>query len=330
MHFPKSFFVFALLAAMFLNPVGAFACDVCGCTFNTKRADGETPVGATVITPTASTMGKGHGFLGFLFDQQGHHAIPAGRANELLDAGHDLHDKRHEEFYTLAGGYGLSKDLDLYLSVPFVHRSSIQAEDADHLGRGEHAFGVGDLRLIGKYRFWEERVSAALLVVVKAPTGKTSAKNKSGEKFEPELQPGSGSWDCSAGLTVSRSFWQHWTLASAVQYTYRGEGAQDEKLGDVFRHDLGVSYAIRPLGQNPNVSLVLEAETQWLNRDRSRSSDKVLDSGGVVFLISPGLSIDLTKSVAAFIGAPIPVYQNLGGEHQKLKYEVLAGVSWHF
>ena len=212
----KSLFVFALLAALTLNPASVLACDVCGCTFNTKRTDGETPVGSTVITPTASTLGKGHGFLGFLFDQQGYHTIPAGRANELLNAGHDIHDKQHEEFCTLAGGYGLSKDLDLYLALPFVHRSSIQAEDADHLGRGEHAFGVGDLRLVGKYRFWKDGVSAAVLVGVKAPTGKTSAKNKSAEKFEPELQPGSGSWDCSVGLTVSSSFWQHWTCASAV------------------------------------------------------------------------------------------------------------------
>ena len=319
-----------LMLVMWGSTPPVWACDVCGCTFNTKRSEGNSVVGSTIITPTASTAGQHHGFLGVLIDHQGYDTIPAVHGNALSDAGHDIHDKRHEEFYTLAGGYGFSRNFDAYLSVPFVHRSSIQVEDANHLGRGEHVFGVGDLRLIGKYRFWEAGVSAALLAGVKAPTGKNSARDQSGAKFGPELQLGSGAWDLSTGLAVSRSFQQHWTLASAVQYTYRGEGAQDEKLGDVFRHDLGISYALKPLGTHPNISVVLEVETQWLNRDHSRDSDKVLDSGGTTVLISPGLSIDLTRSMAAFVGVPIPVHQDLGGAHQKLGYEIISGVAWHF
>lgn len=313
-----------------LGPVGAWACDACGCAFNAKRSDGGTAVGATVITPTASTLGAGHGFAGLLVDHQGYRTIPAEHANALSEAGHDVHDKRHEEFYTLAGGVGVSERADLYLSLPLVRRASLQTEDTDRLGQGEHAVGVGDLRLVGKYRFWTEGVSAAVLAGIAAPTGTTSAKDRSGAKFEQELQPGSGSWDGTVGLAVSRSLRRHWTLAGAVQYTYRGEGAQGLKQGDVVRHDVGISYAWKPLGTNPNVSAVLEVETQWLGRDHSQTSDKVLDSGGTTVLISPGLSADVTRSVAAFLGVPIPVHQDLGGAHQKLQYEVIGGVSWHF
>ncbi len=329
MRFRSFLFFFTLLSMMFFNSLSALACDTCGCAFNSDNSNGLTSP-TTVITPTAGTLGKGRGFLGFLADYAAYDEIPAVHGNKLTDAGHDIHDKRHEGFYVLAGGYGLTKNFDLSLSLPYVSCSSVQVEDVDNLGRGEHASAVGDLKLAGKYRFWSRGVSAALLFGVKVPTGKDSAKDKSGDKFGPELQPGSGSWDYNAGAAVSRGFGEHAALASAVQYTYRGEGAQEERLGGVFRHDLGISYAIKPLGQHPNVSFLLEVETQWLGKDRSRKNDKVLDSGGTAVFIGPGLSATLNQSVSAFVEVPIPVYQNPGGEHQKTRYEIISGVSRHF
>ncbi len=183
--------------------------------------------------------------------------------------------------------------------------------------------------MVGKYRFWDKGVNAALLLGVKAPTGVDSKQNPSG-KFEPEQQPGTGSWDFTSGLAVSRSLGQHLTLANAFQYTYRGEGAQDEKLGDVFHYDLGLSYALKPLGQHPNLSLVLELHNEWARRDHSRDKDKVLDSGGTTILLSPGLSAALTKNLSAFWAMPFPIYEHLGGAHEKLAYEILSGLSWSF
>ena len=64
----------ASLAA--LGPANVRACNVCGCTFNTKRTDGEEVVGSTILTPTATTMGKGHALLGFLFERQAYASLP--------------------------------------------------------------------------------------------------------------------------------------------------------------------------------------------------------------------------------------------------------------
>lgn len=270
------------------------ACDMCGCTFNSRRSSTQSSGGSMIITPTANTLGQGHGTVGFLFEYQRFNSIPAGDAHSLHHNGHEVHGKDHEEFYNVSLGYGLLHNFDLFLVTPIVSKTSIEVDSHATLGKKESATGFGDLRLVGKYRFWEEGVDAALLLGVKAPTGATGEKKDSGAKFGIEQQPGSGSWDLTSGLALSRSLGPHVTMAAACQYT------------------------------------TLELHHEWALRDHSREQDKIWDSGGTTILISPGLSAELTDSVSAFWAMPIPIYQNLGGQHEEIKFEIITGVSWHF
>ena len=318
----------ALIAAG--HAVPALACDACGCSINAHRWANRSSAGAMAITPTATTLDKGHGSAAFSFEHQRFNSIPAEDAHALIDQGHDIHGKDHQELYRLSLGYGVLDDLDLYVIAPIVSKTTIQVDDEDQLGTKDRATGFGDLQVVGKYRFWHEGADAALLLGVKAPTGETSDRNSTQDKFEPEQQPGSGSWDLMTGIAVSRSFAEHVSVASSFQYTTRGEGAQDEKLGDLFHYNLGCSYALKPLGQHPNTSLLLELHNEWALRDHNRKSDKVWDSGGTTVLLSPGISADITDSLSAYWAMPIPIYQNLGGQHEELKFELLTGLSWHF
>ncbi len=333
------FFSAALLAAAIGSAIAApraEACDTCACAFNYKKAKAGGSSGAFITTPTASTMGKGSASVGFLFEHQRYNAIPARDAHALHHAGHDVHGKNHEESYQLSLGYGLLDNLDVFLVAPVVSRSSIQIHDHATLGADERATGLGDARIVGKYRMWDQGgvgsqgVDAALLLGVKAPTGETSDEDGAGEKFEPELQPGSGSWDVQTGFAVSKGLNRYVSASGAFQYVYRGEGAQEFDAGDLFRLDVGISHALRPLGECPNAGLVLELHNQWALRDRSRESDEVLDSGGTTILLSPGISAELTPNVSVFFAMPFPVYQNLGGQHEELNYEAIAGFSLHF
>ncbi len=319
-----------ILAAIVGTPISVLACDTCGCTFNASGSDEAQTSGPMITTPTASTLGKGHRSVGFLFEHQRFNPHPAEDIKRLAGEGHDIHGKDHEEFYNVSVGYGILENLDLYLIAPVVSKATIEGEDQDRLGAKDHATGFGDLRLVGKYRFWQKGVDAALLMGVKAPTGASAKHKPSGDKFELEQQPGSGAWDLTTGLAVSRRLGAHASLASAFQYTTREEGGQEEKLGDVFHYDAGVSYALKPLGERPNLSVVLELHNEWARRDHNRNDDRALDSGGTVILLAPGLSAQLTDLLSAFWSMPIPIFQSLGGEHEKLKYEVISGLSWHF
>ena len=65
-------------------------------------------------------------------------------------------------------------------------------------------------------------------------------------------------------------------------------------------------------------------------QDHSREEDKVFDSGGTTVFLSPGLSANFTRRLSAFWTFRLPIYQNLGGEHEELKFEMLAGTSVYF
>jgi len=293
-------------------------------------AAGRTDAGTTITTPTGTTLGRGRIVASFSFAQQRYNAIPAGDAHALHHQGRHIHGKNHEETYALSVGAGLLSDLDVFATVPLVFRSSIQVDEHESLGRKERSEGLGDVRLLAKYRFWRRGADAALLVGVKAPTGGTEDVDRSGNLFESEQQPGTGSWDASAGVAVSKSLGAHAGVSTALQYVYNGKGAQDHSEGDVLRYDLAGSYAVRPVGEYPNASVLLELSNRWAGQDRSHSDPKVFDSGGTTILLGPGISIDMNERLSAFFSMPVPIYQNLGGEHEELKYELITGVSWTF
>ena len=54
------------------------------------------------------------------------------------------------------------------------------------------------------------------------------------------------------------------------------------------------------------------------------------DSGGTTLLLSPGISVDCSRWLTAFWVMPVPVYQNVGEQHEELTYSIIAGVSAHF
>jgi hypothetical protein len=286
--------------------------------------------GATISTPTGTTLGRGRVAASFEFRQERFNKIPARDAHNLHHDGRHIHGKNHEEAYALTAGVGVTEHLDLFLAAPAASRTSTQVDDHGALGRGERSQGLGDVRMLAKYRFWRRGAHASMLAGIKAPTGETSDRDQSGRKFEPEQQPGSGSWDITTGLAVTTLVTPQMALSAACQYVYRGEGAQDVQQGDVIRADLAGSYALKPSGSYPNLKLILELGAQHAGRDRARGDRKVLDSGGVAVLLGPGLLLDVNERLSAYLSVPVPVYQNLGGEHEELKYGLIAGTTWTF
>lgn len=275
---------------------------------------------------SAATLGRHNAAAGFGFSYVNYDQIPVQQAHELHEEGRDIHGKKHEKFYNLHVGFGVTKDVDLFLISPIASKGSNQIEDHDALGRDERATGFGDMRLIGKYRFWKKGVEAAVLGGIKFPTGRSSDKDRSGAKFNAEQQPGSGSWDGEFGVVVSRSFKKRFSVSSDFQYFLRTEGGQRYEGGDIFRQDIGMAVSLFPLGKHPNAHFHVELNNEWARRDYDRG-EKNPDSGGSTLSITPGVSLSFTKNVSAFWAMPIPICQNLGGNHEETEFQILTGVN---
>jgi len=43
--------------------------------------------------------------------------------------------------------------------------------------------------------------------------------------------------------------------------------------------------------------------------------------------VTPGISFALNKHISAFSAIPVPIYQNLGGKHEEVEYQILTGVN---
>ena len=317
-----------LFVSLFITAQSAFA-----------HHPGYTPTGGGVVedgenissvsmlnSPTATTLGKNNFASGFVFDFVNYDQIPAREAHELHEDGREIHGLKHSEFYNMHAGFGVLEDLDLFLIAPIVSRSTNQVEDEDAIGRDERSTGFGDMRLVGKYRFWKKGVEAAVIAGVKFPTGKSSDKDKSGAKFDPEVQPGSGSWDGEFGIALSRSFRNRFSASTSFEYILRTEGGQGFDGGDIFRYSIAASASLRPYGQYPNANLHVELNNEWARRDHERGI-KTFDSGGTTVSVTPGMSFVLNEHVSAFWAMPVPIYQNLGGEHEEVEYQILTGIN---
>lgn len=287
--------------------------------------EGEISSIGMINSPTATTLDKGHVEAGFTFEYVNYNQIPALTAHSLHEDGREVHGFQHSELYDFSLGAGIMEDFDLFLEAPIVSNAVNQLEDEEAVGRDERSTGFGDMRLTGKYRFWEKGVEAALIAGIKFPTGKTAGHDRSDAKFAPEIQPGSGSWDGEFGLAVSRSFAGRFSAATSFQYFLRSKGAQEFDGGDIFRFSAGVAAALRPYGRHPNVNFHIELNNKWERMDHE-GGVKTFDSGGTTVALTPGISFDFSEHVSAFWGMVLPIYQNLGGEHEETEYRILTGI----
>jgi hypothetical protein len=263
---------------------------------------------------------------------------------------------------SLLFAYGLTKDLTLSARLPYLVRQGIREGEHSHgpagntvVDRGD-ADGIGDLTLMAQYRFLNDqrsRAEAALLVGLRAPTGRTDVRDAHGELFEAEFQPGSGSWDGLLGLAFTQRFGA-WSFDASALYQLATTGTQDTDLGDRFLYNVGVSYRVvggaspgpmyhggpktgryhhhheeptlAPRG--PALDLVLELNGEWHAREEI-AGIREPNSGGNVVYLSPGLRLSLDKW-SGFVSVGLPVINHVNGFQVQPDWRLLTGVAISF
>lgn len=267
-------------------------------------------------------------FFEFLAEEQNWDKLDPVYVHGLHHSGHDVHDKTKEYFYHYTLGRMLSDHVAVALELPYVVKHSLGIDHAT-LGRKETSEGLGDLSLMASYRvIREEKIAVSAVGGVKFPTGETGRKDTAGNKFEPELQPGTGSYDLLVGGVLEHQM-DRVIVKGNITYSFKNEGEQDYKFGDIFSTSLFVDYIINPKGENFKAKAGVDVNYQLAQKDES-SSVKDPDSGGHTILAGPTITVEGPKNTSLFINVLFPVMQDLGGVHQELDYTWTAGGKINF
>jgi hypothetical protein len=308
--------MYFLLAIFILGstPIAA-ACDTCACTLarcNIKAGEE-----------------RKEWFLDLTVEQQNWDKMDARGAHNLHHEGHHVHNKTHEEFYHFTLGVNPVEDVTLLTQLPYVTRESIEIHDHARLGAKEQSEGIGDLSITGVYRWFKNAQDFLGPVLgIKIPTGGTRETNSTGVRFEPELQPGSGSTDYKMGAAFQKEMsWA--TLHGNVLYTVKTKGAQDFEFGDAFSSYLFLDRSVGPKDGYFHTKVGLDMNLQ-IEEKQTDDGVEMADSGGVTLLLGPALNVKAGDAVSIFGNFLMPVYQDLGGLHQELDFVWNAGakIAW--
>ncbi len=331
-----------------------------------------------INTISATTLEQGHNVAGITVLYTSYENLSDATLIEAAEAGiEDVHGLGSIQNYGLTYSYGLTDDLMVSLWLPYVRRTGIREVPHEHGEEDHHdedhehleveslgsPSGIGDLSLLGQYRFYDDRPSrteAALLLGFQAPTGVTD-ETSHGELLEAEFQPGSGSWDGLFGVALTHRAGR-WSYDGNVLYMLVTEGTQDTDLGDVFFYNAAISYRLTSLsgtvpmfhGANsheegddghhhthggagahehteeagPALDLVLEVNGEW---DAKQETAGVTDpnSGGHTIYIAPGLRYSYDQW-SSYVSVGIPVLTDFNGIQAEPDWRISAGSSLAF
>lgn len=309
-----------------------------------------------ITTIAATTLDPGQSVAGITVDYTSLNPVSASKLIAAAAAGVDgVHGLRTLQSLALSYAHGVTADLTLGLRLPYVKRTGISAAEADGtgtIGVLDHggASGIGDLTMLGQYRFLNDRGSrfeAALLLGVTAPTGETNRRSRQDELLDAEFQPGSGAWNGLAGIALTKRMGS-WSFDTNVLFVRSSEATQHTNLGDQFLYNAAISYRFSGLGgasggpmyhggaphrhdtpvAGPSLDLVIELNGEWHGKQRKLGVDDD-NSGGTTIYLSPGLRVS-NDAWSGFLSAGIPVVKDYAGTQPEPDWRMRSGIAVGF
>ena len=257
---------------------------------------------------------------------------------DLLTAGNEVDNPAQRSVSVRATPislvYGLRRSVSVVGIFPFVDKEMTTSgpDGSTTIGGGT---GIGDATFLVKWRFFRrDRGRGTLRIAVeggmKTPTGSDDLRAAGGGRLPAALQRGSGSWDPTAGLTLT---WApatergRWMFTGDVGTTIATEANEFEQ-GNRFAYDAMAKYRIHPARYpGRETFLLLEINGRWQGRARSMGL-QLADSGGHIVYLSPGIQFLLRDNLILEGGVQIPVLRDLNGTQLAPSFNGLVGLRY--
>ena len=197
-----------------------------------------------IATISATTLDKGQSVAGIVLEAVQFDAFSDA---QLIDfAGKHIHAHSLDAILapSLVFAYGLTDDLTLSARLPVIVRQNIREGSHEHPGGAQavnsvvdlgDSSGIGDLTLLGQYRFYNNRAAqteAAALVGASScrPAGPMSSTTRAGVS-RPSSSLAAARSIGFLGLAFTKRFGA-WSFDANVLYQFTGDRTQDTNLGD--------------------------------------------------------------------------------------------------
>jgi len=282
--------IMLLAAACWLSWQTALACDVCGCSIGGQYMG---------ILPQFNShiVGLRYQYRSFVTNH------PAS----LLENHGPL---RSEEYFHTAELWGraqLNKRWQAFFFAPYhVFRQS---------GFGTNVSGIGDLQLMANYAVLNTADSVRTLkqtllvgAGIKAPTGRFQ-QDQAGELLNPNLQPGTGSWDFQ--LNTSYTF-RYGKVGFNSEATLRLNTANSNNYR--FGNRINAAAKVFYWQQGPNLGWLpyVGLGVELAGVDTDGAGEQLSLTGGQLWLGEAGVDLYYQRfSIGAAM--QVPVFQDLAG-----------------
>lgn len=272
------------------------------------------PAAATPATfSTALPVSEGHAMV-----RQQFIAAEADRDSERVE----------ERSLETIAGYGISPDLALFASLPWIDREL----HSDTAGT-RSVSGFGDARVFARYTLLRrdghgQTFRLAPFVGAELPTGEDSAADRLGP-VPAGLQPGSGSLDPFVGVVGSLASTQ-WNLDA--QLAWQDNRSDDQQAqGDEFRADLSYQRRLLPtvIDAGTRGFLFGGVELNYVDRRRDRLAHlPIAGTAAERLFVTPVVQYSQRHWMAE-AALQIPVTQSVDGSNYSQDYVLRFGLRAH-
>lgn len=229
-----------------------------------------------------------------------------------------------------------SPRLSFALALPFVKRYHAHEEE-HHVGFYEvqewNYEGFGDALLSAFVSpggvFEGDTWSGALMLGIKAPTGKDEVEAIEGHQPEPMARPGTGSWDALVGFQVRRALVTRTFAGEAIPMPLsfgitgrvNGTGTEDYKIGNEVVANLSSGWALAS-----NVTFLAQVNSRFRAKDEAAGTTEE-NTGGSSWYATPGIRVG--SGPVGFYGYwQLRLYENVNGIQITAPSHFMAGVNY--